>query len=40
MATAAGVDVALDARDALEDVRPDLAIVDCMLPSGARGGSR
>ena len=38
MATAAGVDVALDARDVLEDVRPDLAIVDCMLPcsSGSR----
>jgi MGT family glycosyltransferase len=33
MATAAGVDVALDARDVLEDVRPDLAIVDCMLPA-------
>ena len=33
MATAAGPDVALDARDALEDVRPDLAIVDCMLPA-------
>jgi MGT family glycosyltransferase len=33
MAAAAGVDVALDARDVLEDVRPDLAIVDCMLPA-------
>jgi UDP:flavonoid glycosyltransferase YjiC (YdhE family) len=33
MATAAGVDVALDARDVLEDLRPDLAIVDCMLPA-------
>ena len=33
MATAAGLDVALDARDVLEDVRPDLAIVDCMLPA-------
>lgn len=33
MATAAGVDVALDARDVLEDVRPDLAIADCMLPA-------
>lgn len=34
MATAAGVEVALDATDALEDLRPDLAIVDCMLPGG------
>ena len=33
MATAAGAQIALDARDALEDVRPDLAIVDCMLPA-------
>jgi UDP:flavonoid glycosyltransferase YjiC (YdhE family) len=33
MATMAGADIALDARDALEDVRPDLAIVDCMLPA-------
>ena len=33
MATAAGVDVALDARDVLENVRPDLAIADCMLPA-------
>ena len=33
MATAAGIDVALDARDVLEDVRPDLAIADCMLPA-------
>lgn len=33
MATAAGVDVALDARDVLDDVRPDLVIVDCMLPA-------
>lgn len=33
MATAAGVDVALDARDVLDDVGADLAIVDCMLPA-------
>jgi UDP:flavonoid glycosyltransferase YjiC (YdhE family) len=33
MAMTAGVDMALDARDLLEDMRPDLAIVDCMLPA-------
>jgi UDP:flavonoid glycosyltransferase YjiC (YdhE family) len=33
MATAAGLDVARDARDVLDRVRPDLAIVDCMLPA-------
>jgi hypothetical protein len=34
MAIAAGAELAVDARDALEDMRPDLAIVDCMLPAG------
>ena len=33
MATMAGTDIALDATEALEDLRPDLAIVDCMLPA-------
>jgi MGT family glycosyltransferase len=33
MARMAGAEIALDARDALEAVRPDLAIVDCMLPA-------
>jgi UDP:flavonoid glycosyltransferase YjiC (YdhE family) len=33
MATMAGAEIALDARDALEELRPDLAIVDCMLPA-------
>lgn len=33
MATMAGMDIALDARDVLEDLRPDLAVVDCMLPA-------
>jgi UDP:flavonoid glycosyltransferase YjiC (YdhE family) len=33
MATMAGTDIALDARDVLAELRPDLAIVDCMLPA-------
>jgi UDP:flavonoid glycosyltransferase YjiC (YdhE family) len=33
MATAAGAEVAVDARDALDDLRPDVAVVDCMLPA-------
>lgn len=34
MATASGADIALDAVDVLDRVRPDLAVVDCMLPAG------
>ena len=33
VATMAGAEIALDVRDALEAVRPDLAVVDCMLPA-------
>jgi UDP:flavonoid glycosyltransferase YjiC (YdhE family) len=33
MASAAGPEIALDARDALDELRPDLAVVDCMLPA-------
>ena len=33
MATMAGSGIALDARDALAELRPDLAVVDCMLPA-------
>jgi UDP:flavonoid glycosyltransferase YjiC (YdhE family) len=33
MATAAGLDAALDVRDALAAARPDVAVVDCMLPA-------
>jgi UDP:flavonoid glycosyltransferase YjiC (YdhE family) len=33
MATTAGAEIALDARDALDEVRPNLAVVDCMLPA-------
>jgi UDP:flavonoid glycosyltransferase YjiC (YdhE family) len=32
-ATMAGAEIALDTRDALEELRPDVAIVDCMLPA-------
>jgi hypothetical protein len=32
MAIAAGAEIALDARDALAELHPDLAVVDCMLP--------
>ncbi len=38
MATAAGTEVALDVRDAVAEVRPDLLIVDCMLPAGIAAG--
>jgi UDP:flavonoid glycosyltransferase YjiC (YdhE family) len=34
LATAAGMPVALDVRDALLETEPDLAVVDCMLPAG------
>lgn len=37
-ATAAGVEVALDVRDAAAEVHPDLLIVDCMLPAGIAAG--
>ena len=33
MARMAGPEIALDARDVLDELRPDLAIVDCMLPA-------
>jgi hypothetical protein len=33
MATMAGAEIALDARDAVDELRPDVAIVDCMLPA-------
>jgi UDP:flavonoid glycosyltransferase YjiC (YdhE family) len=38
MATAAGTEVALDVRDVVADVQPDLMIVDCMLPAGIAVG--
>jgi hypothetical protein len=33
MATTAGTEIALDASDALHEMRPDVAVVDCMLPA-------
>jgi UDP:flavonoid glycosyltransferase YjiC (YdhE family) len=33
MATMAGAQIALDARDAIDELRPDVAIADCMLPA-------
>jgi UDP:flavonoid glycosyltransferase YjiC (YdhE family) len=39
MARAAGAEIALDARDVLEERRPDLAVIDCMLP-GAIAAAR
>jgi hypothetical protein len=39
LARMAGAEIALDARDALAELRPDLAVVDCMLP-GAIAAAR
>ena len=33
MATAAGTEIALDTRDAIDELRPDLMVADCMLPA-------
>jgi UDP:flavonoid glycosyltransferase YjiC (YdhE family) len=33
MATMGGADIALDARDLLTELHPDVAVVDCMLPA-------
>jgi UDP:flavonoid glycosyltransferase YjiC (YdhE family) len=38
MATAAGAEIALDTRDAIERLRPDPAVVDCMLPAALAAG--
>jgi UDP:flavonoid glycosyltransferase YjiC (YdhE family) len=38
MATAAGADIALDTREAIEELRPDLAVIDCMLPGALAAG--
>jgi MGT family glycosyltransferase len=34
MALAAGLEIALDVRDVLAELRPKLTVVDCMLPAG------
>jgi hypothetical protein len=33
IARMAGAELALDARDVLDELRPGLAVVDCMLPA-------
>jgi UDP:flavonoid glycosyltransferase YjiC (YdhE family) len=38
MATAAGPEIALDVRDVVAELRPELMIVDCMLPAGLAAG--
>jgi UDP:flavonoid glycosyltransferase YjiC (YdhE family) len=38
MAMAAGTEVALDVREIVAEVRPELMIVDCMLPAGIAAG--
>ncbi len=38
MATAAGLEIALDVRDVVAELRPELMIVDCMLPAGIAAG--
>ena len=38
MATAAGAEIALDMRDVIDELRPDLDVVDCMLPAALAAG--
>jgi UDP:flavonoid glycosyltransferase YjiC (YdhE family) len=38
MATAAGLEIALDVCDVLAELRPRLMVVDCMLPAGIAAG--
>jgi UDP:flavonoid glycosyltransferase YjiC (YdhE family) len=38
MATAAGSELALDVRDIVAELRPELMIADCMLPAGIAAG--
>jgi hypothetical protein len=38
MAIAAGPEIALDVRDVVAELRPELMIVDCMLPAGLAAG--
>lgn len=38
MATAAGPEIALDVCDVVAELRPELMIVDCMLPAGIAAG--
>jgi MGT family glycosyltransferase len=38
MALAAGLEIALDVRDVVGELRPKLVVVDCMLPAGIAAG--
>ena len=38
MSTAAGTEIALDTRDAVDELRPDLMVADCMLPAALAAG--
>jgi UDP:flavonoid glycosyltransferase YjiC (YdhE family) len=38
MATAAGAEIALDTRDVIDELRPDLVVADCMLPAALAAG--
>ena len=38
MSTAAGADIALDTRDAIDERRPDVLVADCMLPAALAAG--
>lgn len=37
-ALAAGTEIALDSRDAIDELRPDLMVADCMLPAALAAG--
>jgi LmbE family N-acetylglucosaminyl deacetylase len=38
MATAAGAEIALDTRDVIDELRPDLVVADCMLSAALAAG--
>src|SRR5215217_3302954 len=38
MSMAAGAEIALDTRDAVDELRPDLIVADCMLPAALAAG--
>jgi UDP:flavonoid glycosyltransferase YjiC (YdhE family) len=38
MATAAGIEIALDTRDVIEELGPELIVADCMLPAALAAG--
>jgi hypothetical protein len=38
MAAAAGIEIALDTRDAVEELGAELIVADCMLPAALAAG--